>query len=858
MSNYFTYFSPLIPITYSYPLFYKLGTLFVFSNKKTIAMQKIFLNLIFRRIKRNRLYTTVNVLGLSIALTATLLIYSHVIKEFKTDRFHQNGENIYRVNLSGIFSTAWSATTCDGLGPALQNDISGVTHYTRINRLQYQIKALEATDYIQPEHCFAADNQFFQMFSFPLISGSIPDETQEDWCIISEKYAHLCFDNENPTGKLLVLKPEYSASKPKEVRIAGVMKNIPDWSSIQADIILNHKHRAAVNYLWNNYNVETYVQLTPHTNPQDISSSIPELFKKYNPFFKDRKDLQGELQPLTDIYFGSSGIEFSSFWGYIPHGSRLLTLILSGVALIIFILAACNYMLIKMANLNQELSLLAVQKCYGADSRSIHMQLVTEMALQIFAALIISIASVRMLHPYFIGIMSPKQPYPLQLTFTEIGLYLLAITILTGIIGTVLYLYTQKHLTLHTIKDLTSKRSGRYDLKKTLAIVQMCIFCTLLFVSVIVLKQMHYLENKDLGLNTENTLWIQIPNSAPNTLKNEILQNPKITHISNSSAIPTESISQKKFTLPDEPENTQYCNVLLGDQDFLSTFRIPLTEGENINPESYRRNEEIKNLFYQQKYKAEEQGQTFPAEFPQLEHQILVNREFVKKYQLIQPVGTILSGNYSQYYRIVGITENFNYQPLYKNIEPVIICYNADLYNTSSFNLRYQEGSREEVLDFLHTVNEKQPTHYSSLNYNEYRYSDIYDKYVAFIRMINVFTLIALLIGGMGIFAFSVFLAENKKKEIAIRKVNGATAWKVITLLNGSFLKRTLLSCLIGLPIGYFLIQKWLENFAYKTSLEWWLFAGALFVCSIFVILIISFQTWKSATLNPVESLKRE
>ena len=174
---------------------------------------------------------------------------------------------------------------------------------------------------------------------------------------------------------------------------------------------------------------------------------------------------------------------------------------------------------------------------------------------------------------------------------------------------------------------------------------------------------------------------------------------------------------------------------------------------------------------------------------------------------MIQPVGTILSGNYSQYYRIVGITENFNYQPLYKNIEPVIICYNADLYNTSSFNLRYQEGSREEVLDFLHTVNEKQPTHYSSLNYNEYRYSDIYDKDVAFIRMINVFTLIALLIGGMGIFAFSVFLAENKKKEIAIRKVNGATAWKVITLLNGSFLKRTLLSCLIGLPIGYFLIQ---------------------------------------------------
>lgn len=821
-------------------------------------MQRIFFNLILRRIKRNKLYALVNIFGLSIALTASLLIYSHVVKEFKTDRFHQNGENIYRINLSGVFSSAWSATTCDGLGPALQSDIPGVEHYTRIYRTQYQIKATEAIDYIQPEHCIAADNQFFRMFSFPLISGTIPEETREDWCILSEKYARLCFGSENPTGKLLVLKPENTANKTLEVRIAGVMKNIPDWSSIQADIVLNYKTRAAVNYPWNNYNVETFVQLAPGTNPQNITSPIPELFKKYNPFYKTEKNIQGNLQPLNDIYFGSSGIEFSSFWGYIPHGSRLLTLILSGVALIIFILAACNYMLIKMANLNQELSLLAIQKCYGAGSRAIHMQLITEMALQIFAALIISIVGVKMLHPYFIGIMSPKQPYPLQLTFSEIGLYLLGIIILLGIIGTVLYLYTQKHLTSYTIKDLTGKRSGRYDLKKTLAIAQMCIFCTLLFVSVIILKQMHYLKNKDLGLNTENTIWIQIPNSDPNNLKNEILQNPKITHISNSSAIPAESIWQKKFTLPDEPENTQECNILVGDADFISTFQIPLIEGENIHSESYRKNEEIKKQFYQQKNKAEQQGQTFPYEYPQLEHQVLVNREFVKKYQLQQPVGTILSRNHGHHYRIVGVTENFNYQPLYKNIEPVIICYNADLYNTSSFHLRYQKGCREEVLAFLHDINEKQPTHYSSLNYKEYRYSDIYDKDIAFIRMINIFTVIALLIGGMGIFAFSVFLAENKKKEVAIRKVNGATAWEVITLLNGNFIKRTFLSCLVGLPIGYFLIQKWLQNFAYKTSLEWWLFAGVLLVCSIFVILIISYQTWKSATLNPIESLKRE
>lgn len=826
--------------------------------KNNCIMQTIFLNLILRRIKRNRLYTTVNVLGLSIALTTSLLLYTHVVKEFKTDRFHENGENIYRVNLAGIFTTAWCAYSCDGLGPAMQKDLPGVEHYARIYRAKYQIKAEDAADYIQPEHVIHTDNQFFHMFSFPLVAGEIPESTEEDWCILSEKYARLCFGEENPVGKVLVLQPDNKGQNPEEVRIAGIMKDIPAWSSIQADVVLNCEPRIAKQFAWNNYNAETYIQLFPHTDLQTVCQPIPEIFEKYNPFFKNSdKKMQAHLQSLHEIYFNSSDIESSAFWGYIPRGSRLLTLILSGVAFVIFVLAVCNYMLLKMASLHRELSLLAIQKCYGASPRSIQMQFILEMALQILAALLISIVGVKILHPHFIAILSPKQPYALQLTVAEISIYLLYIITLTGIIGTGLYLYTKKHLNSHTIKDLTLTQTGRYDPKKILATVQMCIFCTLLFVSAIVLKQMHYLENKDLGINTENTLWVQIYNSDPTSLKSEILQNPQITQVSNSSAVPTETISQTSLTFPDNPENPQDCNILIGDSDFLPTLGISLFEGENIRPGSYQKNQEIKNRFYKEQRIADQQGKPFPK-YPQLEHQVLVNRKFVKTYGLQKPVGTLLSDNYGNHYRIVGVTEDFHYQPLYKSIQPVIISYNAVYYNSGSFNLKYREGSRADVLAFLHTLNEKQPYHSTCLNYSEYNYSDVYDKDVAFIRMINIFTLIALFIGGMGIFAFSVFLAENKKKEIAIRKVNGATEWKVITLINGNFTKRTLLACLVGFPMGYFFVQKWLENFAYKTSLEWWIYAGIALLCIAFVTLVISFQTWKSATTNPIESLKRE
>lgn len=821
-------------------------------------MQKIFFRLIFRRMKSNKLYTFINILGLSISLTASLLIYSHVVKEFKTDRFHENGENIYRANLSGIFNSTWSAVTCDGLGPALKNDIPGVKHYTRIFREKFQIKSAEATDFIQTEHCIYTDNDFFRMFSFPLITGNIPEETKENWCVISEKYAKLCFGEEDPTGEMLVLKPDVNFKQGEEVRIVGIMKNIPDWSSIQADIVLNYKTKAAVHYPWNDYNVETFVELAPHTDSQSVSASIHDLFKKHASM--DSEQIQGYLQPLYDIYFGSAEIEFGSSMGNIPHGSRLLTIILVLVTIIIFILTACNYMLIKIANLNQEFAQLAIQKCYGAATRSLQLQLIAEMVLQILTAFILSGIAVKIIHPYFISIISPKQPYALCLTVPEMGFYMFCIIILTGIIVLTLFLYTQKHLASYSIKEITLKQTGRYDMKKILTILQMCIFCTLFFVSAIVLKQMHYLANKDLGINTENTMWFRSYCSDPSSLKNDISQNPKIISISNSSPIPSEKNFQVNFILPDEPEKLAKCNVLIGDCEFLSTFKIPLSEGKNIDPESFKKNDEIQNSYYQNKNAAKQVGKEFTQEFPYFEHQILVNRKFVKMYRLQQPVGSVLTikkGNFTQYFRIVGVTEDFNYQPLYKNIEPVIICYNAG-FNSGSFNLRYQKDCRQDVITFLTSINEQQKYHSSSLIYSEYSYSDIYDKDIAFIRMINIFTLLALLIGGMGIFAFSVFLAENKKKEVAIRKVNGATEWEVVTFLNSNFIKRTLIACAISLPTGYFFMQKWLENFAYKTTLDWWLYLGVIFICTGFVVFIVSFQTWKSASLNPVKSLKRE
>lgn len=595
--------------------------------------------------------------------------------------------------------------------------------------------------------------------------------------------------------------------------------------------------------------------MQPQADVRKVEKTIPELYVQNYKYGASQK-LQVKLQPLNDLYFHSEHIASNEWWGYIPQGSPQLTLILCIVTFIILLLVTCNFLMIKIARLSKEFAGLAVQKCYGASNRTLQMQFLLETGVQVIIALVIAIIATYILHPRFIEIISPKQLYPLHLSIADIAFFAILVLLLIVGIGGSLCFYITRYLNRNSVKEVIQKKAGYFDLKKILAVTQMCIFCTLLFCSAILIRQMDFIRTKDLGMNSHNVIAFTVWANNFETLKAEFGNDPSIELVSIGSSIPENESWTTEYAFPEQPDEKFKSSILMGDADFIRIHQIELTEGENIHEETYLRQQKEVNEYYHRQNEAQKAGIPFEEKEPSYEVEALVNQQFVKEHRLTHPVGTLIKVN-DLNYRIIGVTGNFHYLPLYNNIEPLIICYNGG-FNDQRIKVRYREGCREQALSHLKKVHETLPVRENEFGFEEYQYSDFYDKDITFIKMINIFTILSVFIGGMGIFAFSVFLAENKKKEIALRKINGATEWQVMSLLNRSFIYRTVISCAIGIPIAYFLMQKWLEGYAYKTPLSGWIFIAVVMACVALVAFIISWQTWNAATQNPAESIKSE
>lgn len=507
--------------------------------------------------------------------------------------------------------------------------------------------------------------------------------------------------------------------------------------------------------------------------------------------------------------------------------------------------------------MSEEFSTMAIQKCYGANNRNLQFLLLLETGIQVFVALILACMVTHTLHPWFVRIISPRQLYSLSLTLGDIFIFAsLIILLIAGMSGYLCY-HAARRLNQNNLKENIVKPVNRFDLKKILATAQMSIFCTLLFCSAIVTKQMDYIHNKDLGLNTRNlmTTFVGFPDNYE-AFKEEAIKFPGILSIGIGNRLPCEETMATACLFPEHPDKELTTNVIQGDADYTTTYQIEIAEGENIHKEVYLNQEKLDYEYYQRFTDAKTKGLPFTEEEPTYEVEALVNQKFIKDAGITNPIGTIINAN-KRRFRIVGVTKDFHYQSLYTSIAPLLISYNGG-FNDKAVNIRYKEGQAAEAIQHIDNVSKTFPYRSEKITYGEYSYSNFYYKDIAFIKMIHIFTGLAIFIGGMGIFAFSVFLAENKKKEVALRKVNGATEWEVVSLLNRTFVRRVLLACLIGMPIAYFAMQKWMESYAYKTTVNGWLFLFVAAICTGVVIAVVSWQTWTAATRNPIESLKNK
>ena len=780
--------------------------------------------LIFRLCLKNKVYFITNVIGLSIALTVTLLIYSFVVKEMQTDHFHQNGKNIYRIITKGQhFSDHYESSQAGPLASALQSRISGIASSVRIWPSHFNITTDDRSKVHASVKTYHSDYTFFEVFSFPLLAGKVDRHSPKNWAVLSEKSARQFFGDQNPIGKTIYISDYGWFSQPQIYQVVAVMKNFPAWSTLQTDIVLDYSERENHTAWHMNYSTANYLLIGPDVPIADIEKAMQEIYHEIYP------SSEGEikLQPFHHIYYNPENT--LDFEAGTPHGSWLFTRILIGITVLILFLCSCNYMMIKIAQGHYALKIFALQRCFGAANKHLTKSLLIETCFYFFVSGIPAILLTIALHPTFQNIISPKFHYSFPVSWQSILSFLAFAGIFVLFISFMLNHYFLKKLNAKGIKGSLNKPKGYFDIRKILAFVSITIFCLLLFDAGIVYKQMNFIKHKELGFDSENILEV----FSYNGIKAKLLDNPDIINVSSGgSALPftgsggmtIECFMEGDVTMDEKVE------LFTGDADYLETFRIELTEGTVFDPAQEPRNSGI---------------------IP-----VLVNQQFVKHARLSNPLGTIFKGklNTTLYtFSIIGVMKDFHFRPLYQSLSPLIMTYAKGSHScgvvcSDIASVRYRPGKKAEVLKFLQANDIR--------IISDYQNSFLYEKEEAFIRLINFTTLITILISGLGIFSFALFFTNSRKKEVALRKINGADAWDIQYLFNREFILLTMGGCLVSFPAAYLLIRVWLERFAYRTSIDWIFFIGTAAACLLFVILVVSWQIRQAVRTNPVEFLK--
>lgn len=791
-------------------------------------MKNNLLPIIFRQFSKRRFYTAINILSLSIAIAITLLIYSFVVKEIKTDRFYQNENNIYRILTKDKPSDHYHAHNFGSLALAINQQVSGIESFTRLWELPMQIRTDPGQPIATIENCLYADTSFFKIFSFPQIQGRLDTNPIYQWAVISSKAAKKYFGNANPIGKYIYLQDDRWSKKQQTYQIVAMMEDIPAWSTIQTDIILDYRYMEKFTDWENNMQTIIFVQLSPKSSVNNIQKNIREIYNSAYPQFTGSV----KLQPLRDIYYNEDQVNYFTS-ASIPQGSLFFTRLLTGIALLVLILSSCSYVLIQIVQSQHNLKLFALQRCFGATHLTVWKHFLLETSLYFLLSGILGIIFTSVLFPYFQSIITPHFHYPFPLDPGSILIFLSLLAIFILSITGILSLHFSKKL--HSgIKESMQNHHQLLDLRKALAFISIVIFCLLLIDASIVNLQMDYLRNKDLGFNTENTITVCKSDSH---LEATLQECPYIQSIAlGSTPLPYNGPTYFKLSCIFEKNGTtdQTAEIITGDANYLETYQIQLLKGENFDPLSEPSNQGL---------------------VP-----ILVNQKFIKQAGLEETAGIIFQGRLDNdspmtTFKIIGIVKDFHFRSLYEPIPPIVICYSKGsnsqgFMNNSLTTIRYYPGKRGETLKYL-------KEHHISTFY-EYNYEQLYGKDKSFILLVNMTTGIALLIGGFGIFAFSVFYAASRKKEVALRKINGGSEWEIQKLLHKEFVKITLTAYIITVPVAYYLIYHWLQKFTYRIHLEWFVIAGALIVCLLFVILIIAWQIRKIVRINPVEHLKDE
>ncbi len=810
------------------------------------------LKIAWRALTRQKLYTSLNILGLGFGIACFLFIGLYAIDEMTYDRFHSKADRTYRVvqhrQTAEEGEQKFSAVSLN-VAVAAREEIPTVESSARMLAFgRYVLRNPEnQRAFYQP--FLTVENSFFRMFDFPLLEGDPASALKEpNSIVLTTEMSKKLFGDEDPMGKTL------ESDRGMDFLVTGLMEVPPVNSHLQFESLVSHMTLEAQPWWdeettsdWGSQNWVTYLTLQPEADPIQIGKQLTAFAETRA---REDRPFEGSLhlQALSDIHFGSEGFQR----GFNANPSTYTYLYIFGlIGLFILGIACINYINLataRSANYSREVG---VRKVVGADLKQLFARFMSESVVLTVLAFFLALGLVQMGLPWFnefTGKELTLNPSASGWILPMLGGVVLLVSLAAGSYPSV---YLSRFRPSVVLKGIHQREKGQYGfLRKGLVVLQFSLSILMIIGTMVAWKQMEFVQSRDLGFNEEQLLVVDINSGKVRngfeTIRNGYAQLPDVQSVSVSSRVPgewknllqTEVRPQGKY---DQPGFTPW--FMGGDENFLKTFDIELISGRSFDD---NRLADSSSIILNQKA-AEALGIT-EASGQEVRLVSRINNGSARVFE--EPVTA----------NVIGIIENFNFQSLYEPIAPLVLGSRTNPiqsidYFTARISGKNVERTIAQMTDILQAVD---PDHLFEYHFLDEQIANFYEADSQRSSLFTLAALCAIFIACLGLFGLAAFTAERRTKEIGIRKVLGATTTGIVGMLSKDFLKLVLIALVIASPIAYYSMEQWLADFAYRIEVHWWIFvlAGAMAVAIAF--LTVSFQSIKAALANPVKSLRTE
>ena len=799
-------------------------------------MIKNYFKIAWRNLLKNKTFSLINIAGLSIGLACTMLILLYVKDEISFDKFHKNVNNIYRIVSKSKRGSVDYKNSHTGFlqGPQFAKNVPGIESFVRIQSSAEDIKT--GTE-IQSQELLHVDPIFFSVFSFPLLNGNAATCLSEPNSIVmSEDFAKKQFGTSDAVGKIVMLKDD---NQFVPFKVTAVAKRCPQNSSIKFEVLLPFKESEAEAQNkdnWYNFFLNTFVVLNPKADLpavekqmqtfylHEASETFKEMIKRYGGGADESMGTYF-LQSYTDMHMNT---ELPAQNGLVNASNPIYSYILSGIALFILLIACINFVNLTIARSLKRSKEIGIRKVIGGDRNQLIIQFLGESFLLCMVAFSVAVLLVHLILPVFNDLSNKALSFSYLFDVKLITGYL-ALLLLTALLAgfyPALVLSGFKPVeTLYTRINL----SGKNYMQKSLVVLQFALASFLIIATFTIYRQFNFLTKTDLGYDDTNIVEVnkqQIKHSEATYFKAELLKNSNITDVAarNGGYWGT---SAKLFN--DSTISFDYETI---DESYIPVLKIPVIAGRNFSG-------------------------SYPSD---VTNSILVNESFVKKAGWKNPVGETVNFFYNnnEIFKVIGVVKDYHYQALNQKIGPQLFTLKTgNLYGT--FNIKIKPGTATESLKFIQkTFKQNFPLSPWSYTFKDDQRIKDYESEAKWKQIIFLSALLTIFISCIGLFGLSVLSAERRTKEIGVRKVLGASVSSIVNALSIDFLKLVLVALIIAIPLSWMAANKWLQNYPYRITLDWWLFVLA----SLLVILVahatVISQAIRVAIANPVKSLRTE